>query len=232
MIRAPARSSVHGVVESLRRFEPPRATTGAVDREQAAEALEVLRRVVEQTRDDTVLQNWGIIWILHGALYCAGFLGTHVLFATGQREPPAFVMLWGAAIGLGLLTALTLRRERAGARTFVETQLWSIWLTFIAAVSLVAILNHAMGLQAFFLGPVIGVLAAVAFSAMGSLMGKRWYLGAGIFAIVAIAMARWPDWQFVILGVSWGLAQTGGGVLLHRARKRRLARGEPSPRLV
>ena len=40
-----------------------------MDREQAVEALQLLRRVVGQARDDTTLQNWGVIWMVHGYLY-------------------------------------------------------------------------------------------------------------------------------------------------------------------
>jgi hypothetical protein len=62
--------------------------------------------------------------------------------------------------------------------------MWAIWITFIVAVSLVAVLNHAMDLHTFFLGPVIGVLMAVAFASMGSLMGRQWFAIAAVFALV------------------------------------------------
>jgi hypothetical protein len=101
--------------------------------------------------------------------------------------------------------------------------LWTIWTTFILATCLVAVLNHIMGLKAFFLGPVIGVLAAAAFSSMGSLMGRRWYAGTALFTLTAVAMAIWHEYQFIILGLTWGLAQIVGGVALDRARRRRLA---------
>lgn len=185
----------------------------------------MLQQVVQQTRDDTALQNWGVIWIVQGIANFGGFIGTHALFESGHTEPPPFVALWGAIIALHLVVAVTLRRRRSGARTFVETQLWSIWTTFIVAVCLVAVLNHAMGLASFFLGPVIGVLAAVSFASMGSLMGRRWYVGTLVFTATAIAMALWHAYQFVILGTVWGLAQTVGGILLDRARRRRLAAG-------
>ena len=44
-----------------------------MDRAQAVEALELLRRVVGQARDDTTLQNWGVIWMLHGFTNGLGF---------------------------------------------------------------------------------------------------------------------------------------------------------------
>ena len=45
-----------------------------MNREEATQALELLRSVVSQARDDTALQNWGVIWIVHavtnGAAFC------------------------------------------------------------------------------------------------------------------------------------------------------------------
>lgn len=203
-----------------------------MNREEAAEALAVLRKVVAHTRDDTALQNYGVIWIIQGLLNFGGFVTTHYFFAVGYRKPPAFLALWLTIIVLDVVTVGVFKRQRAGARTFVDVQLWTIWTTFILAVSLIAVLNHVMGLEAFFLGPVIGVLAAVAFASMGSLMGRRWYAGTVVFTLTAVAMAFWHEVQFVILGTTWGLAQVGGGIALDAARRRRQASGTAQARIV
>jgi len=194
-----------------------------VDREEAQRALAVLRRVVDQAKDDTALQNWGLIWLVQGFLNGAGFIGTHVLLANGYERPLPFVLLWSAIIGADLVCRLLLRRGRAGVRSFVESQLWAIWVSFIGAVSLVAVLNHAMGLRTFFLGPVIGALMAMSFAIMASQVGWRWLGVSAMFAVTSIVMALLPDAQFVILGVVWGVAQSGTGLLLDRARRRNVA---------
>ena len=208
---------------TARVYECAHDKKSAVDREEAAQALAVLRKVVSQTQDATALQNYGLIWIIQGVANMAAFMATHYLFSIGYEEPPAFLALWGPVIVFDSIVVAAFKKERAGARTFVDTQLWTIWTTFLAAVMLVAVLNHVMGLKAFFLGPVIGVLAATAFASMGSLMGRRWYAGAAFFALVAVSMATWHEVQFIILGVTWGLAQIAGGVALDRGRRRRLA---------
>lgn len=202
-----------------------------MEREEATRALELLRRVVEQARDDTALQNWGVLWMLHGVTNALGFFATDVLLGRGHLEPWPFVALWTGVIGFNLLSVFVLKERRAGARSFVETQLWSIWTTFIAAVALLALLNHLMGLRTFFLGPVIGVLAAVAFATMGSIMGSRWYVAAAVFVVAALAMAALPARQFAILGSVFGTMQFVGGAALHRDKLRRLREGA-GPRLV
>lgn len=203
-----------------------------MDREEASRALELLKRVVSQARDDSALQNWGVIWMIHGVLNGGGFAATNQLVLRGVNEPWPYALMWGAIIGLDLLMVLALRR-RTGASSFVETQLWSIWLTFIAATALTAVLNHLMGLKTFFLGPVIGVLSAMGFSMMGALMGRRWYIASAIFTAATIAMALVPKHQFTILGVVWGLSQFAGGIWLHGEKRKRLAAGaQQGARLV
>jgi hypothetical protein len=204
-----------------------------MNREEATRALEVLRAVVSQARDDTALQNWGVIWILHGITNGAGFIATNYLFLRGIEEPWPYAAMWGVILTVNIGSIFLLKKRRAGARSFVETQIWSIWLTFIGAVILLSILNHVMGLRAFYLGPVIGVLAAAAFSMMGALMGRRWYFATAVFSLAAICMAILPRVQFLVLGIVWGIAQTAAGIRLQRERQAKLARGEADgPRLV
>ena len=125
-----------------------------------------------------------------------------------------------------LLTVALLRRRRAGARTFVETQLWAIWTTFVAAVSVCAFVNYFMGLDTFFLGPVIAVLAAVAFASMGSLMGRHWFGVGALFLVAALAMR--PRAGRPVPHPRRRLGRDDGrlGWILHRARRRR--RAEPA----
>ena len=204
-----------------------------MEREEATRALEVLRRVVTQARDDTALQNWGVIWMVHGVTNAGGFITTNVLIGRGLLEPWPYVLLWSGVIGFNLVSTFFLKKRRSGARSFVETQLWAIWSTFIGAVALLAILNHAMGLATFFLGPVIGVLAAMCFAFMGSVMGARWFIATGVFAAASIVMGLWPEWQFAVLGGVFGVLQFAGGVMLHREKmKRAAAGGAAGPRLV
>lgn len=204
-----------------------------MNREEAAEALQLLRRVVSQARDDTALQNWGVIWMAHAFTNSAGFVGTHVLYAQGHRTPGPYALLWGAIIPLNLLSIFWLRRnEAAGVRTFIERQVWSIWTTCMAGMVLVALINWMLGLDLLFMPPVACVLIAMAFSVMGAIMGRAWYLASALFALAALGIARVPDQGFALLAGLWGVTQLLGGVLLYQARRRRLAEGGVQPRLV
>jgi hypothetical protein len=58
-----------------------------MNRQEAVEALELLRKVVSQARDDTKLQNWGVIWMVHGVTNGAAFLATNFLMWKGTVTP-------------------------------------------------------------------------------------------------------------------------------------------------
>ena len=167
-----------------------------MNREEAQKALELLRTVVKQARDDSALQNWGRIWIFHGLTNAVGFIATNVIWwrdPTHRRLP--FIALWISVVAINLTSVIVLKARGTGARTFVENQLWSIWMTFIFSIMSLAVINELMGLPIMTLGPVIGILSAVGFSMMGALMGARWYLGSAIFVVTAFVMALVPDYS-------------------------------------
>jgi hypothetical protein len=204
-----------------------------MNREEASEALQLLRRVVTQARDDSALQNWGAIWILHAFTNGGGFLGTHLLFQQGYRTPGPFILLWAAIVPLNLVATFWLqRKEAAGVRSFVERQVWSIWTTCMGGMVLVALANWMMGLDLLFMPAVGCILIAMSFSVMGALMGRAWYTAAVIYALAALGLARRPEAGFGVLGGMWFITQLSGGLLLHRARRKRLAAGGVQAKLV
>lgn len=204
-----------------------------MNREEAAEALQLLRRVVTQARDDSALQNWGVIWILHAFTNGGGFLGTHLLFQQGYRTPGPFILLWATIVPINLVAIFWLqRKEAAGVRSFIERQVWSIWTTCMGGMVLVALANWMMGLDLLFMPAVGCILIAMSFSVMGALMGRAWYAAAVIYALAALGLARMPEVGFGVLGGMWFVTQLIGGLLLHRARRKRLATGGVQARLV
>src|SRR5258708_941840 len=102
-----------------------------MDRDEATKALELLRSVVGQARDDTALQNWGPIWILHAFTNAGAFVATNLLLWRGQGSRALYAALWTGLVVVNLAIIAALKVRRGGARTFIENQIWAIWLTFI-----------------------------------------------------------------------------------------------------
>lgn len=193
-----------------------------MDREQATEALKMLRRVVEQVRDDTALQNWGLIQIAHGLTNAIGFAITHWMFRNGWANVGAYVPVWGTVQGINIVIILWLTPRR-GARSFVEKQIRAIWLTFLGAVIALTIVIDLMGLGIAHIGPCVALLFVVSFSSMAVVLARWFAVPAVLFATGAIAMAWIPLWQYVILGVLLSGHQLVTGALLHRQKLRQLA---------
>jgi len=204
-----------------------------MNRDEANQALELIRRVVSQARDDSALQNWGTLWMLQAFTNALGFACTQWQWSQGQRAPGPYVLLWSIVLGFNALSIVVLKRgQSAGARSFIERQIWAIWTTFIAGMVLVALINWRLGLAPMFMPAVACVLFATAFSMMGALMGRVWFAVAGFFAGMSLVMTAIPDQAFGALAALWFLVQFGGGLALHRARLRRLASGTREAKLV
>ena len=192
-----------------------------MNREEATQALALLKSVVSQARDDTALQNWGVIWLVHAFTNGAAFSATQLLLWRGYGVRWPFILLWSGTLVVNIGLIFLLKARRAGAKTFIENQIWSIWLSFILAVMATALVNDLLGLKLLMLGPVIAILAAFGFSMMGAIMGRRWYLGTLIFGGSSLLMAALPRYQYLILGGVWCGAQLIGGVWLEIDKRRR-----------
>lgn len=192
-----------------------------MDRQQAADALQLLRKVVSQARDDTALENWGLVWMLNAVTNGGGFIATHFMLRDGIWSWLPYFALWMPILTFNAGTMLL--KQRAGAKSFVEAQVWSIWNTFVVAMALLAVVNYLVGLDTLFMPPVAGILSAMAFSMMGALMGRWWYVPAAIWVVLTLVMALVPEAQFLLFGICWTLVQGSNGALLERARRRKLA---------
>src|SRR2546421_10788609 len=118
-----------------------------MDRTEATRALELLRTVVGQARDDTALQNWGLIWIIHALTNGAAFCTPQLLLWRGHQSRLPYIALWCAVVVCNIGLILLLKARRTGTKTFIENQIWSIWLSFIGAVMLTAVVNDVMGFR-------------------------------------------------------------------------------------
>jgi hypothetical protein len=200
-----------------------------MNRDEATQALEILSKVVGQARDDTAVENWGVIWVLHGVTNGLGYATTNALLSRGHHAPWPYVALWVSINLFNLVTSVLLKAQRSGVRSFVENQIWTIWTTYMCAMGVTAILNYQLGLDRLFMGPVAAILSAMAFAAMGSTTGRVWFIPAGIFALSSFVIASFESIQFYLFGALWSVTQITGGVLLHLSKKRRQT---PAPTLV
>jgi hypothetical protein len=191
-----------------------------VNQEEAREALAILRNIVARTRDDSALQNWGLIWMIHGVTNGVGFCLSGWLLQRGVVDIAPHLGLWIGILCCNFWVILLARRKKRGVATFVERQLWSIWMTFLGGVYLTAGINQLMGLRIFFLIPVVAILAAIALAMMGSVIDRFYYVGAAVFSVVALLMGWLPEYALYLFGATWCLSQFSMGLNLHRQKLR------------
>jgi hypothetical protein len=192
-----------------------------VKREEATEALALLRRVVKEARDEAALQNWGPVWIAHAFTNGGAFVATDVMVRRlGTSNVWPYAGFWTAVVIVNFLAILLLKRGGGGVRTFIENQVWLIWTSFIGAAALICILNWVMGTDRIFAGVAMGVMTAYGFAMMGGVMGRRWFAWTALYAAGSAAMAFLPQWQFTILGALYAVSQLTGGIWLMVEKRR------------
>src|SRR5581483_11054889 len=104
---------------------------GSVDRQEAERALEIIRRVVENTRDDLVARNWGLVWIVHAFTNAAAFAAVGLLVESRGMTVLWYLVPLAAVAAVDLVIMLLLTERDRGVKSFVELQLHGIWVTFI-----------------------------------------------------------------------------------------------------
>lgn len=196
-------------------------------REEAERALEIVRSVIQQTRDDLVERNWGGIWIVHAFTNAAAIASIGpAIESRGLGLPWYFAPLAALAAVNGLVIRLLGRRDQ-GVRSYLEFQLHGVWTTFIVFSIAAGAVLHLAGAPPPLFGPIFALLSGVGFSLMGVIFYGRFVAYAVLFVAVAIA-SRWVgSWQWPMLGGVWWAALFVPGVYMHRELVRR--RRGPAP---
>jgi hypothetical protein len=201
-----------------------------VDKLQAEQALGIIRQVIQNTREDLIAHNWGLIWIIHSF---TNFAGTACGTLIDDRKLPVYWYL--APLGVLALVnivivQLLVTRDR-GVRSFVEWQIHGIWVTFIVfTIAAVGVL-HVAGVDPLLFGPVFAMTSGIGFAMMGVVFYRRFLVFAVLFLAIMLAAARWPGVQWWLIGAAWWSAMFIPGVAMFRQRRRR-ARDENETRIL
>jgi hypothetical protein len=192
-----------------------------MDRDEAEEALALIRRVVNRVHDETILQNRGTVLVVTGVLGLLACSITQYLASAHLYGGIPYAITWGIYLALGLVVNLGVRTRLGGTMTYVERHVWGTGVTFyVATIALVALdcwfLDPARALQ--LIPAHAAVMAGVVFALM-ALIDLRFYFCTAALFLTAAALAFWPDYGFAVLGGVWFLCQGVPGVVYLRERK-------------
>ena len=200
-----------------------------IKREEAVDALNLIKSVIEKTRDESILQNWGEVFVFAGIFKLAFSLLTNKwILSEPFTTPLPYVGLWLGYLALLLFLILFFRRKSPGVRTFVEKQIWGIWIVYITACYITAFVNYVLALPHFELMPICALLAAVSWAMMAITISKKFFLASALFVCAIFLMCQYKDYQWIIIGIAWFIALETAGihylVLKHRMKKESYAK--------
>lgn len=196
---------------------------------RSSQFTQVLSRAFRETHHASVLENWGLLWMLHSAVVFVLCLITNALqwqdAATGESSRWPYMSIW--CVGLGIWAAVFYSlRKRAGPVTFVERQIVHVWAGSMIVSTLLYFVEWQMGLEALTLSPVIGLVSGMVFLVKASLLNGKFYIqAAALFATGAvmaiIPQTSLPDVSISVYGVVAGLSFFLPGLKYYRQRAAR-----------
>jgi serine/threonine-protein kinase len=196
---------------------------------RSSQFTDVLSRAFRETHHASVLENWGILWMLHSAVVLVLCLLTNVLqwrdAAAGTSSRWPYMSIWCVGLGIWAVIFYNLRR-RAGPVTFVERQIVHVWAGSMIVSTLLYFVEWQMGLGVLQLSPVIGLVSGMVFLVKASLLNGRFYIQAfalfvtgGLMAV--IPQTSLPDFSISLYGVVAGLSFFLPGLKYYRQRAAR-----------
>jgi hypothetical protein len=197
-----------------------------MQREQADRALEIIRGVIQNTREDLVEHNWGVIWMIHAflnlaACLCGWYIQTQKLIVLWYLVP------FAVAGGLNMVLVMFLVKKDQGVKSYVEWQIHGVWTTFALFTLAGALAIYSSGAPPDIFGWMFSMTSGIGFAMMGVFFSRQLPYAGALLVLTVIGPFLGP-WLWVSMGVVWwcGLFITGLG--MHRERARRRASGQQS----
>lgn len=148
----------------------------------------IVTRAFRETHHVSILENWGLLWMLHAAVLLVLCLVTNGFQLAGVTSRWPYIGLW--TIGLGSWAAIFWNlRHRSGPITFVERQIAHIWAGSMIIDTSMYIIEWQLGLAVLTLSPVLGPVSGAVFLMKAAMLSGRFYIHAAVLCLTGIAMA-------------------------------------------
>ena len=191
-----------------------------MDKDTAEKALAIIRDVIQNTRDDLVAHNWGLIWMIHAFVNFAG-AAAGTMIDRQELSVPWYLIPLSAVALIDILLVLFLTERDRGVRSFVEWQLWGIWVVFIVFILAGAAVLQLSGAPASLFCPLFAMTSGLCVAMMGIVFYRRFLIYAAMFVLVMVFATLVPSVQWWLVGVVWWCTMFIPGLSMHRERKGR-----------
>lgn len=177
-----------------------------------------------------VRRPWGPALMAVGWVHLAFFLTCQTSYTAGVRAEWVSVLLWASEVA-AVLGVMRLVAGRGWAYESPAVALiLRVWVTFLILSFNVASLNTLMGWGLDWFKPAWCTLGSFGFATMAWLFGTRLLVPAFQMYFTGLLIVRFPQWAYLIHGLSWWATLQALGWDLSRRRARLLRTGLPTDR--
>jgi serine/threonine-protein kinase len=163
---------------------------------------QIMTRAFRETHHAAVLENWGLLWILHSAVLLVLCLVTNAFQLSGVDSRWPYIGLW--TLGLGAWAAIFWNlRRRGGPITFVERQIAHVWAGSMIIDTFMYAIEWQLALPVLTLSPMLGPVGGAVFLMKAALLSGKFYIHAVVLCVTGLVMA-WLQKQTLLpnIGVS------------------------------
>lgn len=170
----------------------------------------IITRAFRETHHVSILENWGLLWMLHAAVLLVLCMITNGFQLAGVTSRWPYIALW--TIGLGSWAAIFWNlRHRSGPITFVERQIAHVWAGSMIIDASMYVIEWQLGLQVLTLSPVLGPVSGAVFLMKAAMLSGKFYVHAAVLCLTGVAMA-WLQVQTVMPNLGLTLFGVVSGV--------------------
>jgi serine/threonine-protein kinase len=149
---------------------------------------QIMTRAFRETHHAAVLENWGLLWILHSAVLLVLCLVTNAFQLAGVVARSPYVALW--TVGLGTWAAIFWNlRHRSGPITFVERQIAHVWAGSMIIDTFMYAIEFQLGLPVLTLSPMLGPIGGAVFLTKAAMLSGVFYIQAVVLCFTGLVMA-------------------------------------------
>jgi eukaryotic-like serine/threonine-protein kinase len=157
---------------------------------------QILTRAFRETHHVGVLENWGLLWMLHAAVLLVLCLVTNSFQLGGVTSRWPYVALWTFGLGTWAAIFWNLRR-RSGPITFVERQIAHVWAGSMIADTFMYVIEYQLDLPVLTLSPMLGPVSGAVFLMKAAMLSGVFYIYAVVLCLTGVVMA-WLQQQTVL----------------------------------
>lgn len=185
---------------------------------------QVMTRLFRESHHAAILENWGLLWMLHSLVVLMLCLITNFMQFQGVTNRWPYVGLW--VVGLSLWAAIFWNlRHRSGPITAVERQIAHLWAGSMIASSMLFWIESIMDRPVLEFSPVLGAIAGMVFLAKAGILSGQFYIQSAMMFATGLVMAAiehsdLPNFSVSLFGIMSGLTFFLPGLKYYRQQRR------------